>query len=225
MVGDKHYYEVLGLQQDATDLDIKAQYRQLALKYHPDRNPNDKDAEEAFKEATEAYETLGDPIRRARYDLYGYKEERPIYEHLFNGQIQVINIPGGWRHTTLSVGFDIQVEYLAAPFTYDRRIKCEPCKGQGFLRESTCHCSWGPLDEDPLCKDCKGRGFIVKKYCTTCDAKGYYIEPTVFSPTFDEAVSRMWVCREGYGDWTGNIPGDLYYKYVGDDAELRSYPK
>ncbi|HVP56528.1 MAG TPA: molecular chaperone DnaJ, partial [bacterium] len=67
----RDYYEVLGLDRAATDEDIKKAYRKLALKYHPDRNPNDKNAEESFKEATEAYEVLRDPSRRARYDQFG----------------------------------------------------------------------------------------------------------------------------------------------------------
>ncbi len=68
----KDYYELLGVSRDATEEEIKKAYRKLALKYHPDRNPDDKDAEEKFKEITEAYEVLRDPEARARYDRYGH---------------------------------------------------------------------------------------------------------------------------------------------------------
>jgi molecular chaperone DnaJ len=68
----RDYYEVLGLGRDVTEEDIKRVYRRLALQYHPDRNPGNKDAEEKFKEATEAYEVLKDPEKRSRYDRYGH---------------------------------------------------------------------------------------------------------------------------------------------------------
>jgi molecular chaperone DnaJ len=68
----RDYYEVLGVGKEAGVDEIKKSYRKLAMKYHPDRNPNDKSAEEKFKEATEAYEILRDPDKRARYDQYGH---------------------------------------------------------------------------------------------------------------------------------------------------------
>ena len=68
----RDYYEVLGVAKNATAEDIKKAYRKLALKYHPDRNPGDKDAEEKFKEAAEAYSVLSDPDKKARYDQFGF---------------------------------------------------------------------------------------------------------------------------------------------------------
>ncbi len=72
MAEKRDYYEVLGVSKNATADEIKKAYRQLALKYHPDRNPGDKDAEEKFKEAAEAYSVLSDADKRARYDRYGF---------------------------------------------------------------------------------------------------------------------------------------------------------
>jgi molecular chaperone DnaJ len=70
----KDYYQQLGLDRNATDTDLKKAYRQLALKYHPDRNPGDKAAEEKFKEINEAYACLSDPDKRSNYDNFGTAE-------------------------------------------------------------------------------------------------------------------------------------------------------
>ena len=72
MATKKDYYEVLGLSRDASEEEIKKSYRKLAMKYHPDRNPDNPKAEEQFKEAKEAYETLSDDQKRAAYDQYGH---------------------------------------------------------------------------------------------------------------------------------------------------------
>ena len=75
----RDYYEVLGVQKGASAEDIKKAYRKLALKYHPDRNPDNKEAEEKFKEAAEAYEVLSDDDKRARYDQFGFASVDPNY--------------------------------------------------------------------------------------------------------------------------------------------------
>ena len=68
----RDYYEVLGVNRDASDEEIKKAYRKLAMKFHPDRNPDNPKAEEQFKEAKEAYEILSDAQKRAAYDQYGH---------------------------------------------------------------------------------------------------------------------------------------------------------
>ena len=68
----RDYYEVLGVEKGASEADLKKAYRRLAMKFHPDRNPDDEKAEEKFKEATEAYEVLTDANKRAAYDQYGH---------------------------------------------------------------------------------------------------------------------------------------------------------
>ena len=72
----RDYYEILGVERNASDADIKRAYRKLALKYHPDRNPDDKEAETKFKEAAEAYEVLSTPEKRQRYDRFGHSGVR-----------------------------------------------------------------------------------------------------------------------------------------------------
>src|SRR5687768_7185080 len=70
--GKRDYYEVLGVQREASPEELKRAYKQLAVKLHPDRNPGDQEAEEKFKEATEAYSVLADAEKRARYDRFGH---------------------------------------------------------------------------------------------------------------------------------------------------------
>ena len=72
MAEKRDYYEVLGVSKTASDAEIKAAYKKMAIKYHPDRNPGDKEAEEKFKEAAEAYDVLRDPEKRQRYDQFGF---------------------------------------------------------------------------------------------------------------------------------------------------------
>ena len=68
----RDYYEVLGIQKGASDDEIKKAFRKLAMKYHPDKNPGDKEAEEKFKEVNEAYSVLSDPDKKDKYDRFGF---------------------------------------------------------------------------------------------------------------------------------------------------------
>ncbi|MEE1207911.1 MAG: DnaJ domain-containing protein, partial [Muribaculaceae bacterium] len=72
MAEKRDYYEVLGVDRKATPDEIKKAYRKMAIKYHPDKNPGDKDAEEKFKEAAEAYDVLSNPEKREKYDQFGH---------------------------------------------------------------------------------------------------------------------------------------------------------
>jgi molecular chaperone DnaJ len=81
----KDYYAILGLQKGASEAELKKAYRGLAMKYHPDKNPDNKAAEEKFKEASEAYQVLSDPKSRAAYDNYGHSNANPNYQGYYTG--------------------------------------------------------------------------------------------------------------------------------------------
>src|SRR3712207_1685470 len=81
----KDYYEILGIEKGASEPDIKRAFKKLALKYHPDRNPDNKEAEEKFKEINEAYQVLSDPEKKARYDQYGTADFGAGFDGGFNG--------------------------------------------------------------------------------------------------------------------------------------------
>ncbi|KPL08436.1 molecular chaperone DnaJ [bacterium SM23_57] len=85
MTTKKDYYDILGLQRGASESDVKKAYRSLAMKYHPDKNPGDREAEEKFKEIGQAYEVLKDPQKRARYDRFGHEDSRGGFDAGFSG--------------------------------------------------------------------------------------------------------------------------------------------
>ena len=97
----RDYYEILSVSRECDDAGLKSAYRKLALKYHPDRNPNDQDAEERFKEAAEAYSVLSDPQKRAAYDRYGHQGLQGMGAQGFDpstftdfGDIELVDLEG-----------------------------------------------------------------------------------------------------------------------------------
>src|SRR5258707_11636921 len=106
----RDYYEVLGVSREVTAQELKSAYRKVALQYHPDRNPGNREAEDKFKEASEAYEVLSDPEKRAHYDQFGHAQS-PFEGFGFSGSVNDIfgdifgEIFGGaWRSRTAGGG-------------------------------------------------------------------------------------------------------------------------
>jgi molecular chaperone DnaJ len=197
MAAKKDYYEILGVNKDASSEDIKKSYRKLAMKYHPDRNPDNPKAEELFKEAKEAYEMLSDDQKRAAYDQYGHAGVDPsmgggaggfgaggfgdafgdIFGDIFGGGArgQRNNV---YRGADLRYNMEISLEDAAKGTETKIRIpvqaKCDTCNGSGAK----------PGKSPVVCSTCGGQGqvrmqqgfFSVQQTCPKCHGGGKTIK-------------------------------------------------
>jgi molecular chaperone DnaJ len=193
----RDYYEVLGVNKNASEADIKKAYRRLAMKHHPDRNPGDSKAEANFKEAKEAYEVLGDPQKRAAFDQFGHAGVDPsvgpggpggfgganfsdIFGDVF-GDIFGGGRGGGarvQRGADLRYNLELSLEEAVQGTTVKIRVptlvRCEACNGSGAKKGSS----------PRTCTTCQGAGqvrmqqgfFSVQQTCPTCHGKGTVID-------------------------------------------------
>jgi molecular chaperone DnaJ len=193
----RDYYEVLAVGKTASIDEIKKSYRKLAVKYHPDKNPGDKDAEEKFKEAAEAYGVLSDEEKRAKYDRYGHQgvsgmggfdpnqfaDFGDILGDLF-GFGDFFGTRGGRRSNRAARGndlrYDLQLDFMDAVFGKEitlevpRTITCSTCSGSGAR----------PGTQPVTCVGCAGRGqirysqgfFAVARTCPQCGGAGKVIK-------------------------------------------------
>ena len=194
MNNKRDYYEVLGISRDAQEQEIKSAYRKLALKYHPDKNHGDKNAEERFKEAAEAYSVLSDPEKRARYDRFGHSGMqggfRGFDPNIFGDFGDILgeffgfgDIFGGRRRGGPERGadlrYDLKISFREAAFGLKTKIKiprqetCSSCDGTG-----------APKGKPPVtCPACHGSGqvryqqgfFSISRSCGQCNGTGRVI--------------------------------------------------
>ncbi len=199
----RDYYEVLGVQKGASKDEVKKGYRKLAVQYHPDKNPGDKEAEEKFKEATEAYEVLSDEQKRPIYDQYGhagldgmgggggYSHAYSDFGDIFGGGFGDIfeNLFGGGggrssrqQHSGqgASLRYDLEISFKDAVYGTKQEISfqhnevCDVCKGSGGEAGSS----------RKTCPTCNGAGqvrqsagfFSVAQTCPTCRGEGTTID-------------------------------------------------
>jgi molecular chaperone DnaJ len=199
-VSKRDYYEVLGVDRRATEQEIKSAYRKLALKYHPDRNPGNKEAEEKFKEAAEAYAVLADPDKRAAYDRFGHAglgagPGGPGFDPTIFADFNDIlgglgdffgfgDLFGGGRRRggaqrgadlryDLEISFEEAARGVETTIQIPREETCEACRGSGAAPGA------GP---EP-CRPCGGTGqlrfqqgfFTVARTCGVCRGAGRVI--------------------------------------------------
>ncbi|MEO5699239.1 MAG: molecular chaperone DnaJ [Casimicrobiaceae bacterium] len=199
MANKRDYYAVLGVNRDASEEDIKKAYRRLAMKFHPDRNPDDKGSEEKFKEAKEAYEVLTEPRKRAAYDQFGHAGVDPsaaagfgaagaqgfggfadafgdIFGEIFGAQ-RGGRGTGAYRGADLRYNLELSLEDVARGTEAKIRIPAlEAC--------GTCHGSGAkPGTQPKQCPACGGRGevrvsqgfFSIQQTCPQCHGSGKII--------------------------------------------------
>lgn len=188
----RDYYEVLGVSRDASEEEIKKAYRKLAFKYHPDRNPDDPEAEAKFKEAAEAYEVLRDPQKRAQYDRFGHVgvngsgfEGFSSAEDIFSTFSDIFSEffgfgssgsrarPGADLRYNLKVSFREAAKGTEVELNLPKRDRCDRCAGSGAE----------PGSSVETCRHCGGRGqvyrsqgfFRVSMPCPVCNGRGEVI--------------------------------------------------
>ncbi len=196
----RDYYEVLGVSRTATTVEIKKAYRRLAMKYHPDRNPGDKEAEARFKEVKEAYEVLSDDQKRAAYDQFGHAGVGAgagaggagagsgfggaSFSDIFGDVFGDIFGGGGrgthraWRGSDMQYNLELTLEEAVQGTTVKIRVPtqvtCEACGGTGAKKGTA----------PKTCTTCGGVGqvrlqqgfFIAQQTCPTCHGQGVMIE-------------------------------------------------
>ena len=193
----RDYYEILSVERTATDGEIKSAYRKLALKYHPDRNPGDKQAEERFKECAEAYAILADPEKRAAYDRFGHAGVSSAagaggfdpsvftgFEDILGGLGDIFgfgDLLGGGRRRggpqrgrdlryDLEISFEESAQGSETTIQIPREENCDACKGSGAA----------PGTQAAVCNLCRGQGqvrtqqgfFTVARTCPQCRGTG-----------------------------------------------------
>jgi molecular chaperone DnaJ len=195
----RDYYEILGVQRGATEQEIKSAYRKLALQFHPDRNPNNPDAEEKFKECSEAYAILADSEKREMYNRFGHAGvgaaapgggfDASVFQDfgdIFGEFFGFGDLFGGGRsggRTRAQRGADLReditIEFEEAAFgvekqiTYRKHELCEKCNGSGSAQGKA----------PASCRTCGGRGqvryqqgfFSIARTCSTCHGAGSVI--------------------------------------------------
>lgn len=215
-VAKRDYYEVLSVTRDCDEQTLKSSYRKLALQYHPDRNPNDRNAEERFKEAAEAYAVLSDPQKRAAYDRYGHQGVngggfQGFDENTFGGLEDILGDLFGFGDLfgrsgrqrsrvqrgediryDLEISFEDMMRGVSADLLIPRQEPCSKCQGTGAE----------PNGGLVTCTVCNGRGEVmyqqsflsVRRTCPSCGGRGKLIRqacPQCRGEGFSRAEKRL----------------------------------
>lgn len=203
----RDYYEVLGVSRNASEDELKKAYRKVAIQYHPDKNPGNKEAEEKFKEANEAYQILSDPKRKAAYDQFGHAgvggqgfgfdpgfgagSFSDIFDNIFGDIFGAGGRPnaGVDLRYTLEIDFEEAAKGTEKKITFEKEFSCDACSGSGAkagTKPKTCgtcrgsgqvRLNQGFFTLARTCHSCSGAGVIIEDRCKTCRGKGKVKKP------------------------------------------------
>ncbi len=220
----KDYYQVLGVDRNASEKDIKQAYRRLARKYHPDINPGDKSAEAKFKEINAAHEVLSNPEKRKKYDQFGEQWEYADQFAKSGGQERV-----RWDFSRGGTGFEYAdpsgfgdiLSSLFGDSGMGSRTRRGPRRGQDIespvevTLEEAYHGSTRlmQLQTQEPCTACGGTGAVGNRVCTMCNGTGGKITPKRLEVKIPAGVkdgSRIRITGEGGPGLAGGSKGDLY---------------
>lgn len=234
----KDYYQILEVDRNSSADEIKKSYRKMAMKYHPDKNPDNPQAEEKFKECAEAFDVLSDPQKKQQYDQFG-----TVGGNQFNGGFNMDDIFsrfgdffGGFGGNQRQVrrGSDLRLKVnvtlndiiygVDKKIKYIRQVKCNTCDGFGGKDLTNCgicqgtgqrrvvqQTPFGTIQQVVSCNSCGGQGQITKTTCNNCKGHG----TTPYEETIDisipkGAVNGVNLNMSQHGNWIKNgQPGDL----------------
>lgn len=195
-MADRDYYEILGIDKNASETDIKKAYRKLAKKYHPDANPGNKEAEQKFKEINEAYEVLGDPEKKAKYDQFGHA----AFGNGAAGGFDGFGGFGGFGMDDIFDMFDI--------FGTRSRRSNQPTKGENIrtsIELTFQEAAFGISKELKInlwdtCETCSGTGARKGSQPETCNKCGGSGQIRFTQTTFLGTMSRVQTCDSCHGE-------------------------
>lgn len=246
----RDYYEILGVERGSEEAVVKKAYRRIAMKDHPDRNPDNPEAMERFKEATEAYEVLSDQEKRQAYDQYGHAGVNgnagggdagfsdvfgDVFGDIFGGGRRA----GPPRGSDLRYDLELDLEDAAKGKTIKIKVPtlaaCKECSGSGARKGTspiTCTTckgagkvrrSQGFFAVEQACPTCRGRGKMITEPCNSCYGQGRVEETKTLSvkvPAGVDTGDRIRLTGEGEAGPEGGQAGDLYVQVVMRDHAI-----
>lgn len=236
---NKDYYNILGVDKNASEDEIKKAYRKMAMDFHPDRNPNNPEAEAKFKEAAEAYDVLSTPEKKSNYDRFGTTSGPSGFggfnmEDIFANFGDIFGGFGGGFRNQSRRGSDIRIKVqvnindvingVSKKIKFNKHDKCPTCNGVGGDDSVTCdvcngtgqsvhiqNTQFGRIQQVSTCNKCGGSGQIIKNICNTCNGTATLLKEDIIDIDIPFGISSGMMF---------NIPGRGNYVRGGEYGNL-----